>query len=714
MGFILYLMIKYIIIVLIYLITFGNLFCQPNQNYISQLDGLHYAKELNSFVDQSALESVHWNYQSAPGVQQNQTASCAGDNNNQLFSPNGHQQLSINNINGTLQYTLVSWGDTVVKDSKLGFYIDKSFQIQDSEKSSYDETWEPVYGQFNKIRNHYNQVKYSLVEASGIKMNLYARAFNDGVAFRYEFPEQQLDSIDLIDYTSFAFTNDHTIWYKEQHDKWNEPGEITITDKHAYGSPVTVKVHDSLYASVRQANLQNCSKAFLLRRGAYNLKYQITKDKKPTPYTSPWRSLTAVKKPGDLVESNLVLNLNDPPKGDFSWVKPGNAFWDWRVRGGKVGGYHYCTDDITTECCKHYIDKAAEMGVEYFTIDANWYGNEFKVSSNPFTDKPKFDVKEVIKYGNSKNVGIWLYINEVALRNYDKAKLLKTYHEWGAVGIKHGFLKGKGAERVQHAQKVLALCAENKLLYVQHEGFHAAGIQRTFPNYFGVELGYAQLDGKIREQINHLPEPLLKEKSKNPDGKYSDRIVPPSYHTISPFTTLLSGPKDFTPGVFDCNDGFLQGRLHFNSPLPSTINNQLAICNIYHSGVLHLMDAPESYEKYPKMFEFIKNLPRSVDETRVLNAKIGDYFVIARRKGNEWFISGVSDEQARELTISFDFLGNGTYSGKYYADDPECSYLGEKEKFHIKNINSIDQSSKYPVKMVPGGGFNIWLNKIQE
>ena len=707
-------MIKYLAIVFFCFISLNQLFCQPNQNYISQLEGLHYAKELNSFVDQSALESVHWNYQSAPGVQQNQTASCAGDNNNQLFSPNGHQQLSINNINGTLQYTLVSWGDTVVKDSKLGFYIDKSFQIQDSEKSSYDETWEPVYGQFNKIRNHYNQVKYSLVEASGIKMNLYARAFNDGVAFRYEFPEQQLDSIDLIDYTSFAFTNDHTIWYKEQHDKWNEPGEITITDKHAYGSPVTVKVHDSLYASVRQANLQNCSKAFLLRRGAYNLKCQITQDRKPTPYTSPWRSLTAVKKPGNLIESNLVLNLNDPPKGDFSWVKPGKSFWDYRVRGGTISGHKYCGDDLTTECCKHYIDKAAQHGIAYFTIDAGWYGHEHDPESNPVTDAPGIDIQEVIDYGKQKGIGVWLYINDIAFRNYDNDMILSTYHKWGAAGIKHGFLQGDGAERVEHAQQVLAKCAKYKLLYVQHEGFNPAGIQRTYPNYFGAEIGYTQMDAKLREQINHLPEPILKEKKKVPEGRFAaEKIVPPVYHTVNPFTTLLTGPSDFTPGVFDCNDSHLQGRPHFNSPLPSTINNQMALCNIIHSGVLHLMDAPESYEKYPEMFDFIKKLPRSYDETRVLNAKIGDYLVIARRKGNEWFISGVSDEQARDLSISFDFLGTETYSGKYYADDSECSYLGEKEKFHIVNINNIDKSSKYPAKMVPGGGFNIWLNKTQ-
>ena len=637
---------------------------------------------------------------------------CTVDDNNQLLSPNGQQELLISNNDGNLQYTLISWGDTVVKNSKLGFYINEPLKIQDLEKSSHNETWKPVYGQFNEIQDHYNQIKFSLVEESGIKMNLYARVFNDGVAFRYEFPKQELDSIDLVDYTSFIFKDNHTIWYKEQHDKWNEPESITINDKNNYGIPVTLEIHDSLYASIRQANLKNCSPMNLVKIADNELQCSIYKDKMALPYETPWRTITAVKNAGDLITSPLLLNLNDAPKGDFSWVKTGIGFWDWRVRGGTIGGHTYCDDDLTTACMKHFIDKASEMGVDYFTVDASWYGNEFKPESNPFTDKPKLDIQEVIQYGKKKNIGVWLYINDIALRNYDKEKLLQTYHEWGAVGIKHGFLKGKGAEKVQHAQKVLSICAENKLLYVQHEGFHAAGIHRTFPNHFGVELGYAQMDARLREQINHLPEPLLKEKQKVPEGRLAaDKIVPPSYHTINPFTSLLTGPKDFTPGVFDCNEGHLQGRVHYNSPLPSTINNQMAICNIYFSGILHLMDAPESFEQYPEMFEFIKNLPRNVDETRVLDAKIGDYFVIARRKDNQWFISGLTDENAREITLSFGFLEDGVYDGKYYIDDESCSYLGEKEKFHIKNIDNIDESSVYTVEMVPGGGFNIWLEK---
>ena len=638
--------------------------------------------------------------------------SCGNKSDYQLYSPDKNQKIILHNDNGKLQYQLISFGDTVVNPSELGFSVDEPFEIVESENSEYDETWEPVFGQTNKIRNHYNQLRLVLKAPGGITMNVFIRAFNDGVGFRYEFPEQQLDSIELIDYTDFAFQENHTIWYKEQHYRWNAPEIVKINDKETFGVPVTLEIHESLYASIRQANLKNSSPMNLKRTGDNTLQCGIFKDKMATPYKSPWRTITVVKEPGDLITSNLLLNLNDPPKGDFSWVKTGVGFWDWRVRAGTIHGHTYCDDDITTECCKHYIDKAAEMGVDYFTIDAGWYGNEFVPESNPFTNKPKMDVAEVIRYGKEKNIGVWLYINDIALRNYDKEKILQQYHEWGAVGIKHGFLKGKGAEKVQHAQKVLSICADNQLMYVQHEGFHAAGIHRTFPNHFGVELGYAQMDARLRDQINYLPEPLLKEKQKVPEGRMAaDKIVPPSYHIVNPFTSLLTGPKDFTPGVFDCNEGHLQGRDHYNSPLPSTINNQLAICNIYFSGILHLMDAPESYEQYPGMFEFVKNLPRNTDETRVPEAKIGDYMIIARRKGNQWFISGLTDENAREVTLQFDFLGNGIYDGKYYVDDESSSYLGEKEKFHIRSIKNINNSSEQKFSMVPGGGFNVWLQK---
>ena len=661
-------------------------------------------------------------------------SSCADNNNNQLFSPNGRQQLMINNNNGTLQYTLISSGDTVIKNSKLGFYIDKSFKITGSEESTYNETWKPVYGQFNEIRNHYNQIKVRLVEESGIKINLYARAFNDGVAFRYEFPKQSLDSIALIDYTTYNFGDNHTIWYTEQHDGWNEPESIRINDQQFYGTPVTVKVKDNLYASIREAALKNCSRMFLSHAGNNTLQsslhplafrydrlatdrldtlqMNVNNESVKLPYLTPWRSITIAKRPGGLVESNLVLNLNDPPEGDFSWVKTGKAFWDFRVRGGTIDGHKYCTDKLTTNCCKHFIDKAAKHGIEYFTIDANWYGREHDPESNPVTDAPGIDIQEVIDYGKKKGVGVWLYINDIAFQKHDPAKIFKAYSEWGAVGIKHGFLQRNGLDKVRHAQKILDLCAQNHLLYVQHEGFNPAGIQRTYPNYFGVENGYTQMDARLREQINYLPEEIMVEKRKVPDGhRAAEKIVPPSYYTIQPFTTLLTGPKDFTPGVFDCNDAHLQGRLHFNSPVPSTINNQLALCNLYNSGVINLMDAPESYEKYPKLFEFVKNIPIACDETVIIKAEIGEFVVFARRKQDQWFISGITDEKAREMDLKFDFLGDGIFKGKYYADDPECSYLGEKEKFHIKNINSIDQSSKYPVKMVPGGGFNIWLIK---
>ena len=661
-------------------------------------------------------------------------ASCAENNNTHLLSPNNQQQLFITNNDGNIHYTLVSWGDTVVKNSKLGFFVEKSFKMQGIEKSSYDETWEPVYGQFNEIRNHYNQIKLRLVEESGIKMNLYARIFNDGVAFRYEFPEQPLDSIALIDYTSYNFIDNHTIWFAEQHDGWNEPESVSINDHQFYATPATVKINDELYASIREAALKNCSRMFLTRTGKNTLESTLDKhaflydrlwikridelqspqDKESValPYLTPWRTITTAKQPGGLIESNLVLNLNDPPEGDFSWVKTGKAFWDFRVRGGTIGGHKYCGDKLTTGCCKHYIDKAAYHGIDYFTIDANWYGREHDPESNPVTDAPGIDIQEVIDYGKKKGVGIWLYINDIAFQKHDPAKIFKAYNEWGAVGIKHGFLQRNGLAKVRYAQKILDLCAQNHLLYVQHEGFNPAGIQRTYPNYFGVENGYTQMDARLREQINYLPEEIMIEKRKVPDDhRAAEKIVPPSYYTIQPFTTLLTGPKDFCPGIFDCNDAHVQGRLHFNSPIPSTINNQLALCNLYNSGVINLMDAPESYEQYPELFEFVKNIPIACDETIVLKSEIGDFIVFARRKDDQWFISGVTDENAREMNLKMDFLGDGIFNGKYYADDPECSYLGEKEKYHIDNLTGISSSSSLKIKMVPGGGFNVWLIK---
>lgn len=640
------------------------------------------------------------------------STSCSQQESHILTSPDGMQEVIFELDSGIPYYTLISYGDTVIIKSELGFGRKGQFSLTDHTRDQFDEEWQPVYGNFSTIRNNYEQLKLSLKDSSGLLVNYYIRAFNDGVGFRYEFPDQQLDTISLIDRTFYTFRENHVIWYKEQHYGWDQPESIKINDQNVYGVPVTIKINDDLYASVREAALKNCSRMLLARTEKNTLQSRVDEEYVSLPFVTPWRTITVVKHPGDLFESNLVLNLNDPPESDFSWVKPGKSFWDYRVRGGTIGGHTYCGDDLTTECCKHYIDKAAENDINYFTIDAGWYGYEHDRESNPVTDAPGIDIQEVIDYGKRKGVGVWLYINDIAFRNYDTDMILSTYHKWGAAGIKHGFLQGHGVEKVVHAQQVLDKCAKYKLLYVQHEGFNPTGIQRTYPNYCGVEVGYTQMDAKIREQITYLPEEILAEKRKVPANRFAaSKIVPPSYHTIQPFTVLLSGPKDFTPGIFDCNDAHLQGRPHFNSPIPSTINNQMALCNLYQGGVLHLMDAPESYEQYPELFDFVKNLPHACDETVVPMAEIGDYFVIARRKGDSWFISGITDENARDLDLNLDFLGDGQYSGKYYSDHRESSYLGEKESFHVDALTGIRSSVSVKLKMVPGGGVNLWLTR---
>jgi alpha-glucosidase len=239
-------------------------------------------------------------------------------------------------------------------------------------------------------------------------------------------------------------------------------------------------------------------------------------------------------------------------------------------------------------------------------------------------------------------------------------------------------------------------------------------------------MGYTQMDGCTRGRENaDYPDEVVAEKNKRLeilrelgdknrlDDLCADVIVKPSYHIVNAFTMCLVGPKDFTPGAFDCNDGHLQKRMKFNAPLPSTINYQVALCNLIPSGILCLMDAPESYEQYPDMFEFIQKLPQTFDETKILDAEIGEYVIIARRKGDQWFISGITNEISREYSINFDFLGDDHFSGKLYLDNQGNHYLGEKEKHEISDLNEINPESVKSVYMVPGGGFNIWLEKVK-
>lgn len=636
-----------------------------------------------------------------------------------LRSPDGNIEVTFHAADGKLSYAVQFNGDGIISPSSLGLKAkaDDTLEVIETSRASYDESWKPVWGNFAEIRNHYNEVQLKVGGASA--QTIIFRAYDDGIAFRYQIPESlkfsdkdyahEASEISLISEKPTAWFPLSQVLVSDAVDlnTW-KPGNGKINKNARYDfkptrmrTPFTVKLSEQACLSIHEATVVHSDEAWLnLNRNTLTV---LSNMKTAGDSVTPWRTIQIADKPGGLIASSLILNLNKPNElEDTSWIKPGVTLWDWRAHGAHADdGFEY---GLNTETYIRFIDFAAEAGVEYLMLDAEWYGPERDPNSDPKTAIPEIDIEKVCAHAKEQGVGIWLYVNTKALTKYDLDETFALYQKWGVVGIKHGFLGGGSRAKNEISHKVAKKCAEYHIMYVVHESEKPSGVERTWPNILSYEYVNSMLDSGTRPSAT------------------------PSRVINNLFVFGLSGPVDRSCGMFDL-DSYIT-REYCHRQIPSTVVSQTAQCLLFPSGLVTLPDFPDAYRRKADLFEFIAQLPMNYDDTKVLDAEFGKYITLARKAGEQWFVAALADELGRQTSINLDFLEEGvTYDVTLYEDAPDAhyEYIGpmnkreaqkqkiklapqatKRELYQVKQITA-KKGDGIPVVIAPGGGHCMWI-----
>ncbi len=643
----------------------------------------------------------------------------------QVDSPDKKNSISIyySHESGYMFYQIHHNGKTVIDTSFIGFRLknhgfNNKFDILSHESTSADTIWHPIWGQKKSIRDNYQQLTLQCKEkTSGLHITFIARAYNDGIAFRYYFPEQNnLDTLIIIDEkTEFNIAGNPVSWWIPALTPLKYEilyAKSSIDSIPLVHTPFTCCLNDSLFLSIHEAELKNYSSMTLERKKNNALEVNLVpwadgeKVKATVPLYTPWRTIQISETAGGLITSDLILNLNEPNKlTDISWIKPMKymGIW-WGIHINKYSFQQGPKHGATTENTKYYIDFAAKHGfnellVEGWNIgwEAEWYSS-FGKNMNFVEPTPDFDLFEVQKYAQSKGITLQAYVETSAntenfLQQIDTAFAL--YKSLGYKSVKIGqvgpkFYNGEyhhGQYGVNYYRTIIKKAAEYKLSINFHEPLKPTGERRTYPNMLSRE-------GARGQEYN---------------AAWSRQTNPPSHTCILPFTRLLAGPMDFTPGIFNIN-GY-----HEKNQVNTTLAKQLALYVVIYSPVQMAADLPENYEKSLDAFQFIKDVPVDWDTTIVLNAKIGEYVTIVRKDkhSNDWYLGSITNEKPRDFSISLSFLEkNKKYLAEIYSDSHDADWKKNPEAVEIFT-KKVDKDMTLPLKLAPGGGEAIRFKLIE-
>ncbi|MDR2474795.1 MAG: glycoside hydrolase family 97 protein [Bacteroidales bacterium] len=646
--------------------------------------------------------------------------ACGGDNMQRVTSPDGKTLLTFSlSPDGRPLYSLQKNGITVINDSQLGFLLAPNdslyagFAITGVTASAFDETWQQPWGEEIDVRNHYNELKIRLQEQAGKRrqLNIIFRAFDDGVGFRYEFPEQpNLATFEIAaELTEFALAVNDSVWsipaYKGEYYEtlWTKS---LLSSLDTVTTPVTVETADNRYILIHEANLTDYAKMNLYPVGSH-LKTDLTpwengiKAYVSTPFATPWRTIVMADNLNSLANSRMMLNLNEPSRiEDTSWIRPAKyiGIW-WGMHQEKYTWSQGPKHGATTDNVKKYIDFAASHRISGVLVegwnygwDGDWVtnGHQFKFS-HPY---PDCDMDTISSYAAEKGVEIVGH-NETggATINYENQldmafAFLKAH---GINVVKTGYVNNllDKKERhssqygVRHFRKVIETAAKYQIMVDNHEPVMPTGLQRTFPNLMTQE--------GVRGQEY--------------DAWSQDGGNPPEHTTVVPFTRGLAGPVDFTFGTFNFDNP-----VHPDTRVQTTIAKQLALYVVIYSPLQMASDLPENYEGNPA-FEFIERVPTDWAKTVILDGKIGDYIVTARKDkhSNDWFIGAITDENARNLQLNLSFLDKGKiYKAKIFKDAPDADWKTNPNPVLIQETE-ITSDSDLNLYIAPGGGAALWL-----
>ena len=605
-----------------------------------------------------------------------------------LQSPDGKYNFVFEQKDGRLTYRLDYAAKQVIEEGELGVNIDNhlvesamgipvdnsnvwtnGMEVASVDRRSEDNTWKPVYGEYAQIRDRYNEMTIHLLKGGKHQdgggtaydkrqqylLDIIVRAYDEGVAIRYHFPEATNGLFMHItdDLTSFRFAPGaeayHYAWAQSHANKvkllkseaaWKEEAE----------RPLTLRLDNGLYAAIGEAALNDFVRGKLKLKADNELQMALFHPADIiTAYNMPWRFIMVGEKAIDLINNKqMVLNLNAPCQiQDTSWIKPGKAF---RV----------CRLDMNT--CMEGVDFCVDRGLQYIELDAGWYGPEMKMSSSALKvlETRDIDMPKLCQYAKSKGIGVWVYVNQRALYQ-ELDQLLPLYEKWGISGIKFGFVQIGSQEWTTWLHNAVKKCADHHIMVDIHDEYRPTGWSRTYPNLM------------TQEGIGGNEE--------MPDAEHN---------TILPFTRFLCGPADYTP-------------CYFNGRVKNTKAHQLAMPVVYYSPITFLFwyDLPNVY-KGEKELDFWKYCPTVWDESKALQGEIGEYIVQARRSGNDWFVGAMTGLQARDITLNTaDFLQKGKkYQVEIYNDNPA---LNTRTKVSTV-VQTIKAGKILKLHLQPSGG----------
>ncbi len=618
--------------------------------------------------------------------------ACSTNKTHFLTSPNGALRVSIFNKEYSCRFLSTFNGDTILKHSILGLEVNgidysQNIQLENVEHRTVDEIWEAVNGKQTKVRNHYHEYVLDAIPVNKdlIPYQLVVRVYNEGFAFRYRFQDMGTnDSLRITsDLTKLSFPGDFRFWaYNGEH---HNLGPIWRS-KSTYDQvriPMVMELDQDVFLAIHEASIMEFAPFSIHAISEdQSLKFNIDYSKRNEVFQTSWRTFIIGNKIGDLVESNLILNLNEPCKiPDPSWIKPGKTMWDWRVWGYQTAdGYEYQLD---TESHKRFIDFAAKNNIQYLLLDADWYGAEFSDTSDPTTARKGIDIEECMHYAEAQGIGIILYLNDLGANKFGLERVLKHFASWGVIGVKYGFMRGSAEKKVRQTRKIVELCAKYKLMVNFHDNpIPPSGDRRTWPNLVTKEFCHSQADA----HRSYFPETAVN----------------------MPLINMIAGPVDACNGWFDLNEA--HSRVKVFEEIPGTVVAEVAKLIVVYTGWMVLPDSPEEYLKKEDLFDCIRSMPPQFDSFKVLDAQLDEYIIVARKAGNAWFIGSLTNREPRILKIKLDFLDqNKQYEAMIYEDAPETHFLDNKERYRIRTHNNVDYTSTIEAKLGPGGGHVIRL-----
>lgn len=685
-----------------------------------------------------------------------------------LTSPDGRLQLSFDlTADGTPTYKMDYNNKPVIATSRLGLELKNQkslldgFKMERVSRSSFDETWQPVWGEQSSIRNHYNEMAVCLSQPDDNghlrEMIVRFRLYDDGVGFRYEWPAQDNFTYFTIkeERTEFAMTGDHTAYWipgdydTQEYDytisRLSEVREKMPAVKFSYNVSSTVfsdtgvqtslqlKTDDGIYLNIHEAACVDYSTMHLnLDEKRMVLTSWLTPDARGdkgylmAPCHSPWRTVMVTSTATAALDSKLILNLNEPCKlEDTSWIHPtkymgvwwemivGKSSWAYSNASAvnldsidyktmKPNGIHGANNDNV----KRYIDFAAENGFDQLLVEGwnigweDWFGHEKDYVFDFVTPNPDFDIAMLNDYAHSKGIKLMMHHETSgSLRNYERHldAAYSLMNKYGYDAVKSGYVgnmvpRGEyhyGQWANNHYLYCVKEAAKHKIMVNAHEATRPTGLCRTYPNLVG------------------------NESARGTEYHQSAGIMP-HHVTILPFTRLQGGPMDYTPGIFCMDVSKLNPENHGH--VNATLCNQLALYVTLYSPLQMAADVPENYMRYADAFRFIKDVAVDWDESRYLAAEPGEYIIAARREkgGQRWFVGGVTNEDARTMTVDFSFLTKGQkYMATIYADAKDADYEINPEKYVISR-RVVTAKDKEKIFMARGGGFAISLMPVDD